>query len=311
MTRAAELAAFLASTVWACAERHPLTGDASFRRYERLCGGPTPALLVDAPPPEDTTTFVRMAAWLDKSELLAPKVHAADEERGFLVVQDLGDGLLSTLCRSDPDRTTTLYGRACDELLSLQSAGLPDFLPAYDDAFFLHEIGIFVEWGLDGALGSAGRDLLDAWRAVLPLARVGPDGVVHRDFHALNLLAVGERFALIDFQGARIGPAAYDVASLLVDARLDVDNATAAAVKARYLQNRPDLAPEAFAAAFAIMAAQRSTKIVGLFQRLAVRDGKPAYLDLLPRVRTQLSVALQHPVLAPVRDWHDRHGLGS
>jgi aminoglycoside/choline kinase family phosphotransferase len=311
MTRAAALAAFLADSPWAGTMRRPLAGDASLRRYERLEGGPSPALLVDAPPPEDTALFVRMAGWLRDQGLLAPKIHRADAEAGFLIVEDLGDGLLARLCTERPDAEASLYDQAVAELVRLQSAPVPDFLPAYDDAFFLFEIGIFAEWAAADLPATVQGDLLRRWQDVLPAARVGADVVVHRDYHALNLLAVGERFALIDFQGARIGPPAYDLISLLVDARRDVAEDSVAAAAGRYLDLRPDLDAGRFTAACAIMAAQRTTKILGLFRRLAVRDGKAGYQALLPRVRTQLQQALDHPALEPIRDWHARHGLGS
>ncbi|WP_159709516.1 aminoglycoside phosphotransferase family protein [Geminicoccus flavidas] len=311
MTRDAALAAFLADSPWAGAARLPLAGDASLRRYERLEGGPSPALLVDAPPPEDTALFVRMADWLRSQGLLAPKIHQADAEAGFLLVEDFGDGLLARLCTDRPEIEASLYNRAVAELVRLQGAPVPDFLPAYDDAFFLFEIGIFAEWAATGLPAPVREDLLQRWQGVLPAARVGRDVVVHRDFHALNLLAVGERFALIDFQGARIGPPTYDLVSLLVDARRDVAEGTVAAAAGRYLDLRPDLDAERFTAACAIMAAQRTTKILGLFRRLAVRDGKTAYQALLPRVRTQLQQALDHPALGPIRDWHTQHGFGS
>ncbi len=311
MSRGEELEAFLAASPWAGADRRSLAGDASLRRYERLDGGPSPALLVDAPPPEDTALFVRMADWLATNGLLAPEVHAADEASGLLIVQDLGDELLAKLCTDDPAAEQALYLRAVDELLLLQRARVPDFLPAYDDAFFLFEIGIFAEWAASDLPETARGELVERWSRVLPEARVGTEVVVHRDFHALNLIAQGQRFALIDFQGARIGPPAYDLISLLVDARRDVDEETVAVAAGHFLDARPELDAEAFTAACAIMAAQRTTKILGLFRRLAKRDGKTGYRELLPRVRTQLKQALEHPVLAPILDWHEQHGFGS
>lgn len=311
VSRAAALAGFLANSPWAEARRLPLTGDASPRRYERLVGGPSPALLVDAPPPEDTPLFVQMADWLTRNDLLAPGIHVLDQRSGFLVVEDLGDALLSTLCDQEPSREEAYYRLAADELLRLQQAPVPDFLPPYDDAFFLSEISIFMQWAAQDLPEAARADLSARWRQVLPAARVGPDIVVHRDFHALNLIATDRRLALIDFQGARIGPPAYDLVSLLVDARRDVAEDTVAAVAGHFMDARPDLDPEAFTAACAIMSAQRSTKILGLCRRLAKQDGKPGYLSLLPRVRTQLEQALGHPALAPIRDWHEQHGFGS
>ena len=311
LSRAAELASFLASTDWKDATRTGLTGDASTRRYERLLGGPSPALLVDAPPPEDTKTFIRMAGWLITQGLVAPRILAAQEELGFLVVQDFGDSLLHACCNSDPMQEIPLYLKACKELLVLQQAELPFFLPRYDEAFFLSEIAIFVQWAGKALSQNMRDDFLQRWREVLPLALGSADVVVHRDFHALNLLATDGRLAIIDFQGARTGPAAYDLASLLVDARRDVSPVTTDQVLQHYLAARPFIDADDFKRAFAIMTAQRSIKILGLFRRLARRDGKVAYLNLLPRVRIQLSQALEHPALAPIRDWHSQYGFGS
>ncbi|HEX2525257.1 MAG TPA: phosphotransferase [Geminicoccus sp.] len=311
VTRAELLLRFLRSTPWADAKRHPLSGDASGRRYERLHGGPAPALLVDAPPPEDTPLFVRMARWLSANGLLAPTILAVDEAEGFLLVQDLGDDLLASLCSREPLCESQHYGKAVDELVRLQAAPLPDFLPPYDDTFFLFEIGIFVDWAAQSLPLPVRQDLVDRWRHVLPVAQTGVDVVVHRDFHALNLIKAGDRFAVIDFQGARIGPAAYDLVSLLVDARRDVEEATIACASDRYLRARQDLDPLAFSAACAVMSAQRTTKILGLFRRLAKRDGKPGYLPLLPRVQQQLAQALGHPSLEAIRHWHAEHGFGS
>ena len=308
MSRAEALARFHARSPWAAATRLPLAGDASLRRYERLTGGPSPALLVDAPPPEDTALFVAMAGWLRGQGLLAPEIHAADADAGFLVVEDFGDGLLARRCAERPEWEVALYEQAIDLLAQLQAAAPPSFLPPYDDAFFLQEIGIFAEWATSGA---AGPDLLARWRDVLPQARIGADGVVHRDFHALNLIETDDRLALIDFQGARIGPPTYDLVSLLDDARRDVAPAAIAAARARYARLRPDLDPDRLAASAAIMSAQRNTKILGLFRRLAKRDGKPGYLALLPRVEGHLRRALAHPVLGDVRLWHETHGFGT
>jgi aminoglycoside/choline kinase family phosphotransferase len=252
-----------------------------------------------------------MAHWLGSAGLVAPTIHAADEDKGFLIVRDFGDDLLASLCEREPEQEVNCYLRAVNELVRLQAAEVPGFLPSYDDAFFLFEIGIFVEWAVGHLPDGVRQELLERWRVVLPLARTGPDVVVHRDFHALNLIRAGQRFALIDFQGARIGPAAYDLASLLVDARRDVRDGTIEACLNHYRRVRPSATNDAFDAAYAVMTAQRTTKILGLFRRLAVRDGKSAYLRLLPRVQGQLATALSHPALAAIRDWHREHGFGS
>jgi N-acetylmuramate 1-kinase len=310
--RSSDVRAFLDRHGFAGARRLSLAGDASVRRYERLSGGPCPAVLMDAPPATiDVRPFLAVAGWLRDAGLSAPEVLAADPATGLVLLEDLGDELFSrALARGGDERL--LYRTAVDLLLVLHRAPPPAFLPRYDDAWLLREAELLVEW-YSPALGDPAKaDYRAIWRDLLPAARVGGDGFVYVDYHADNLLWLPgrnglARVGLLDFQDARSGPPAYDLASLLEDARRDVDPGLARAMVERYLAARPELDADALRAAYALLAAQRNAKILGLFSRLAQRDGKPHYLDLQPRVRAHLRRDLRHPLLAPLRLWFERH----
>jgi aminoglycoside/choline kinase family phosphotransferase len=304
----AEAQEFLDEHGYGGATRTALAGDASARRYERLSGGPRPAILMLCPPQIDVESFLRVAGWLHRWRMSAPQVIAADAESGQVLLEDLGDDLFRrVLARGGDERA--LYEAAVDLLVFLQRCPPPDGLPAYDDAWLLREAALLPEWYAPDAPADT---YLAIWQDLLPRARVGGDGFVYVDYHADNLLwlpgrAGHARIGLLDFQDARLGPPAYDLVSLLEDARRDVPPELAEAMIERYLAARPDLDLAPFRAAYALLGAQRNAKILGLFSRLARRDGKPAYLALLPRVAGHLKRDLEHPLLAPLKAWFDRH----
>ena len=316
--RPAAIAAFLAAHGWGGATRAPLAGDASLRRYERLRDGDgRGAVLMDAPPPEDVRPFLRVAGLLRGWGYSAPRVLAADAERGLVLLEDLGDDLFSRLLASGRAADEEpLYAAAVDLLVALQRRppAADDPLPPYDDARMLEEVERLLLWYEPAAgLGEAAREAYRRlWLDLFPLARVGPPRLVYVDYHADNLIWLPERagharVGLLDFQDARVGPPAYDLVSLLEDARRDVAPALAEAMIRRYLAARPELDPDSFRAAYVILGAQRNAKILGLFSRLARRDGKRRYLALQPRVRGYLERDLAHPALDALRGWFGEH----
>lgn len=315
------IADFLAACGWGAALRDKLPGDASFRRYERLRLGGRWAMLMDAPPPrEDVRPYLRVARHLNKLGFSAPQIYEADENAGLLIIEDLGDDTYTRLLARGADETA-LYALAIDVLIALHrlesEQALPAGLPPYDEAKLLEEARLLVDWFLPAVTGAPVapeviESYLAAWRAVLPLMQGPAPTLVLRDYHVDNLMGLSGRSGvaacgLLDFQDALAGHAAYDVVSLLEDARRDLAPGLAPAMMTRYLAAFPSLDRAAFAAAAAALSAQRNAKIVGIFTRLSRRDGKHHYLAHIPRVWRLLEQDLNHPALAPVRVWFDRH----
>lgn len=307
---------FLARHGWAGAERRPLAGDASFRRYERLsnAAGAT-IVLMDAPPPhEDVRPYLALARHLVSIGLSAPRVHAADETAGLLLIEDLGDANMAALVERAED-ARALYVLALDTLIALHRhpRARAIAVPIYDDARMLSEAMVLLDWYLPALTGApvaegVRADYRARWQAVLPRARGVPSSLVLRDFFPDNLMLLRERAGiaacgLLDFQDAVIGPVTYDLVSLLEDARRDVPAELQATLIARYLAAFPALERQAFAASYAIMGAQRNLRILGVFTRLCVRDGKPWYLDHIPRIWRLIERDTAHPALEPVREW--------
>jgi hypothetical protein len=310
---------FLAGQGWGAAERHPLAGDASFRRYIRLHRGADRAMLMDAPPPqEDVRPFLRIARLLERLDLSAPRVLAADEAAGLLLLEDLGDETYTRVLAAGGDEGA-LYALATDLLIDLHrrfDPAMAEGVPPYDDDRLLDEAALLVDWYLPAIRGAdtpadLRAEYLDLWRETFAIARSVADTLVLRDYHVDNLMLLDGRdgvaaCGLLDFQDAVIGPISYDLVSLLEDARRDVPQDLAARMIARYCDAFPALDRDAFLASYAVMGAQRSAKIVGIFTRLDRRDGKPIYLEHIPRVWRWLEGDLAHPVLVDLRNWFDR-----
>lgn len=310
MAERAELAnRFLARSGWATATRRHLAGDASDRRYERLTLADRTSVLMDSPPggADDIAAFVSMARHLRGLGLSAPEVIAEDIDTGFLLLEDLGDGLLARLLDAYPDQEATFYMPVIDVLLHLQSAKAPDGLPNLSATDWAQAAGLAVDCYALAATGIVhnARLLLAALTAALSIHADGPRVLILRDFHAENLLwlpgRVGlARIGLLDFQLGQMGQPGYDLVSLLQDARRDVTLATETAMIARF-QAATGANAEAFAAHYAVLGTQRALRILGVFTRLCVADGKPGYLRLMPRVWGQLQRNLLHPALADLR----------
>jgi aminoglycoside/choline kinase family phosphotransferase len=310
---------FLARYGWADAERRPLASDASFRHYVRLVRNGEGAMLMDAPPPrENVRPFVRVARLLRQLGFSAPDVFAADEEAGLLLLEDLGDETYTRALASGGDEAA-LYALATDLLIALHrrfEKPMAAAIPTYDDDRLLSEAALLVDWYLPAVRGAPTppalrADYLDRWRETFSIARAVMETFVLRDYHVDNLMLLPGRdgiaaCGLLDFQDAVIGPATYDLVSLLEDARRDVPADLAARMIARYLDAFPAIDRDAFLASYAILGAQRSAKIVGIFTRLDCRDGKPIYLKHIERVWRWLEGDLGHPVLADLRAWFDR-----
>ncbi|HLN10329.1 MAG TPA: phosphotransferase, partial [Xanthobacteraceae bacterium] len=277
---------------------------------------------------EDVKPFVALARGLKTRGFSAPEIYAADLAAGLLILEDLGsEGIVA----GDPAAPIEeRYAAAIDVLAALHGAALPGLLavapnvdyrlPPYDADAFLIEVELALDWYFPhrvGALsGSARLEFGALWHQALGAAANVPPTWVLRDYHSPNLLWLPERdgiarVGLLDFQDAQLGPPAYDVVSLLQDARVDVPEHLEFNLLARYAKARkatdPDFKLAQFVELYALLGTQRATKLLGIFNRLDRRDHKPQYLRHLPRVWRYLLRSLSHPSLTPLKEWYDRH----
>ena len=334
---------FLTNAGFIDAQRERMPGDASTRSYARLRHDGT-AILMNSPrrpdgPPiydgksysaavhlaEDVTSFVAIDNGLRERGFSAPAIRHSDLEAGFLITEDFGhEGIIEG---DPPQPITDRYETATDLLAALHREALPDILlltlqstytiPVFDVDAWLVEIGLMIEWYLpDRGVepGQALRDeFLTMWRKLLQKPAAAAKTWVIRDFHSPNIIWLGDRsgilrIGMIDFQDAVMGPPAYDLVSLLQDARIDVPESLELTLLTRYIKARraadANFDPASFAELYAIMSAQRNTRLLGTFARLNRRDGKPQYLRHQPRIWTYLNRSLAHPALSGIREWY-------
>ncbi len=311
-TRDAVIQSFLANTEWETAQHFDLAGDASARRYKRLelPNGST-AVLMDAPVEDGNGTeqFADIAAYLTAKGLSAPKVYLRDHSQGLLLLEDLGDDLFARVIPNNPNTEVPLYTAAADVLTTLHQHSPPSGLPQMDAATLAEMIEPVFSWYVAGA----DRPWQQAWEtfhsAISPILKDhlgAPDVLVLRDYHAENLLWLPDRdgvakVGLLDFQDALLGHKAYDLVSLLQDARRDVPLNVVHQTKAHFVQTN-GLDPQAFDVAYALLGAQRNLRIVGVFARLCMHYGKPHYVDMIPRVYDLAMRNLRHPILEEPAD---------
>ncbi|WP_340107960.1 aminoglycoside phosphotransferase family protein [Pikeienuella sp. HZG-20] len=316
--------AFLAREGWGAAALRPLAGDASNRRYERVEAGRRRAVLMDAPAErgEDIGRFLAFTGHLRDLGLSAPEIYGADIQAGFALIEDLGDALFARVAAAEPLIEREIYAAAVDLLPRLAAppaavtgAGARADVPPYDLAALTREAALAPAWWAKGA-GSAFSADLDAEYRALIAAACAPvadarGALALRDYHAENLIWLPERrgdarVGLLDYQDALAGAPAYDLVSLLEDARRDTSpDLREAMIRRRLAATGEDEA--AFRAGYAALGAQRNLKIIGIFARLWLRDAKPGYLALIPRVWAHLSRDLAHPALAPLGGFVRRH----
>lgn len=301
--------AFLRQAGWGAARRVFLAGDASDRSYDRLWRDGETAVLMDAPPGkgDDPATFLAIADHLARLGLSAPRCLAKDLTHGFLLLEDLGDGLFARLVTADAAAEPELYGGAVDVLIRLQAAAPAPGLQDLSVADWAEAAAFALDWYRFALTGervdtTPFRNMLTG---LLQRHADGPRIMILRDYHAENLLWLPERagvarVGLLDFQLTQMGQPGYDLVSLLQDARRDVSRETAAACRARFLAATGQEEAR-FLPAFAALGAQRALRILGVFARLCLVGGKPGYLPLLPRVWAQLQENLAVSELAPLQ----------
>ncbi|MEL6766475.1 MAG: phosphotransferase [Pseudomonadota bacterium] len=319
-----ELLAFLEGAGLDPGSLMPLAGDASARRYFRVAARHQQYVLMDAPRPanESMAFFVTVTRWLRGRGLSAPEVLAADLDHGLVLLEDLGDTLYARMLEPGPrpHDEAELYAAAVDLLATLPAGAAPEGTEPYGRDILLREARLATDWWAAGTGHALPPDALAEYEAMLgealsPALLEPSQGVTTlRDYHAENLLwlpgrAGLARVGLLDYQDALIGHPAYDLVSLLEDARRDTDETLRSAMLARYLatQGIAGDASEGFRAAYAALGAQRNLKIVGIFARLCLRDGKPRYVDLIPRVWAHLERDLTAPGLASLRRFVAAH----
>ncbi len=300
--RAAERARFIAGADWADARVVPLAGDASARRYYRLTGPQGSAVLMDDPS-GGCAPFAAMTRWLRGHGFGAPELLAEDQAAGLLLVQDLGDDLVARVLESRPGMAGEIYARITDFLADLHRCPMPDFIAPLDGPALADQVGLFAEWypqAADADPAPAAEIAPLIARLHAELAADIPPVTALRDFHAENLIWRGNApLGLIDYQDAVACHPAYDLVSALQDARRDVAPGIEASCITRYLA-ATGLDQGRFRAAYALLGAQRNLRIMGIFTRLCLRDGKPRYLDLMPRVWNHVLRDVAHPALEPL-----------
>lgn len=350
LARFRQIEAFLARCGWAGARCLGLRGDASARQFLRLARAGETGMLMDWPPKSDGppirggrpycaiahlaregTPFIAVSNWLrDRAGLSAPAVTASDTDAGLYLIEDLGDAVFGDLI-TEGEALEPLYALAADGLWAIHASGVPRSLPlpcggvyevpAFDREAMDVELDLLLQWYFRLEPTAAdpvetARSFVAAWAPHLDWLENQPKTVALRDYHSPNLLICRERDGLkrlgvIDFQDAVWAHPAYDLVSLLQDARLDVPEAVERTLYARYCESAsaadPAFDADAFARAYAILGAERNTKILGIFVRLSMRDGKHAYLRHLPRIRRYLWRNLAHPALGDLKAWYEAH----
>ncbi|MEP1207157.1 MAG: phosphotransferase [Rhizobiaceae bacterium] len=338
--REKQIQQFLASHGHRDSRRSHLTGDASTRAYELIKPAGKPSIiLMNAPPQpdgppilngrsysaiahlaEDMRAFVGVAERLKSNGFRVPEIIAHDLENGLLLIENLGEGgIVDAASKPIAER----YMAAMETLAQIHNCqweaqvGLPGgdvhTLPEFDHDAILIEVDLLAKWYAPYRLGKPiSNQQMDAftaiWLDLMPTIAHAEQSILLRDFHSPNIIwmdgAKGtDRTALIDFQDALLGPTAYDVASIAQDARIAIDAELEAALVAQYVQHRHSLDVEAFSQAYAVLATQRVTKVLGIFVRLSQRDHKHVYLDHLPHVEAYLKRSLKHPLLSDYRKW--------
>ena len=319
MDRSLLIDSFLRSVGWIGATRSMLAGDASFRRYERIKCKNKAAILMDAPPPaEDVRPFIKITKHLTSLGYSVPKVISQDIDAGFLLLEDLGDKTYTNALAAGVDEKR-LYQSAVDVLINLHSLDVSEAVPidieSYDNEKLFAEAVLFVDWYMAGILGNTvskdvKNDFHDIWHKLFSSIQINNKTLVLRDFHADNLIWLPNRSGvrkcgLLDYQDAVSGFHAYDLMSLLEDARRDLKAGLDSELLDYYYEALPIFDRTEFNKVYVILSAQRHCKVIGIFSRLAIRDGKSDYLAHIPRCWGLLERACCSPELQILKEWLD------
>jgi len=323
MEREKQLEKFLEKNGYSMSDVSMLAGDASFRKYYRLKKGKTSLVIMDAPPPqEDVNPFINIANFLTSNGFSAPNIEASDIENGFLILEDLGDNKFNDVISDVEERLTSIDSKMIEEEMYKASIDLlvelhkipPPNIRKYDDELLMNECLLLADWYYKLITGNEiekkKRDkYISIWEKILSDTHMKEEVLVLRDYHADNLMWLEDRegtkkVGLLDFQDAVVGSPAYDLVSLLEDARRDVNENFADSMISYYVSSS-GINKEKFILSYSILGAQRNCKILGIFARLLLRDGKNNYLSMMPRVWKYLEGDLRNHSLAPLKKWLD------
>ena len=353
MSRETDIQVFLKQAKWHKADRVAVPGDASTRRYERLTLNGQKAVLMDAPKAAEAPSEPEGASPADRAALgynalarlagpnpeafacianeltmrgfSAPKILAMDLDKGFMLLEDLGDDLYARVIADDPTKESELYKVAIDTLAAIYRSSFLAKMTCqgevwrvrdYDAAALQAEANLFLDWyALDvgkDIQGEARQEWILIWGNLFKSLNAHAPGLALRDFHAENIFWLPEREAvsrvgLIDFQDGLFAHPAYDLVSLIEDARRDVSRDLAAPLLERFCEKTGLQYDADFKTAYAVMGAQRNAKILGIFVRLAKRDKKPHYRNLIPRVSSHFKNNLKDSQCAELKRWIETH----
>lgn len=305
---------FIAKHGWGDGEILPLKSDASYRQYFRLRRYQTTVLLMDAKPPlENVDAFIKVTRHLQKIGVRVPDIHQSDSDNGFLLLEDLGDQTF-TQSLMQGHAETELYEQAINTLSRIQQhpQATKINLPSYSSDIAVDEANLLVDWYLPARLEKptspvAKQRFQQTWKEILNALPPLKPTLVLRDYHVDNLMRDDDDCALLDYQDAVIGSPAYDLVSLLEDARRDIDQELADNMLDCYLKQNCTIDQHALEQHRIVWSAQRHCKVAGIFVRLWLRDGKDSYLKHLPRVMNLLQRHLHEPALQPLSDWLKNH----
>ena len=309
MDRPTKKQQFLDSYIQTWYNLEPMTGDASFRKYDRVVTPMTTYVLMDSPPQHySTIPFEQVGNWLIENNLSAPQIFHKDTENGFLLLEDFGDTLLQHVIEED---RKAHYIRAIDLLIELHKVQPPSWLPHYTNEMMLKELEIFTDYyvSLTEDDTDSKTEYLQIWSNVLAILPNLGSVIILRDYHVQNLMHLNDRegiqsLGILDFQDAIIGSPLYDIVSILEDAREDVDFEFASEMLDYYLSQMPSINKNDARLAYDILGAQRHIRSLGVFARKKIRDNSDNYLGLIPRVLNYVTRDLENPALSQVRKWH-------
>ena len=287
----------------------PLKNDASKRRYYRFTNNSKEFLLMDSSLEKDSLRkFIKISKWLKSNHLSSPEIYIKDEKNGILIIEDFGNTKYSILCKKEKEKKKLFYRQAINLLILLSKKKKPSFIKDYDHRILKDELDLYIKWELNMKKNKkAFKDWNRIWDSLLNNISYKKTAVVLRDFHVDNIFYLKDRnklekIGLIDFQDSLIGHPAYDLVSLLQDVRVFLS------IKEQvdfynYYKKNAKINPNEFKYAYLVLGTQRLFKIIGIFKKLAIKQGKIDYLRYLPRTKQLIKYNLKNPIFNELKMW--------